>query len=79
MKSISYNTLLANALKDSYLNTIKSMVYRKPDLLNKMQYGTDMDFYVYTNLVLEDIMSNTNEKQELINGITTNLKICQKK
>ncbi len=73
----SYNDLLSYALEDSYVNAIRNVVSKDQNLLQKIGYANNMDFLAYTNLVLEDIIDNSEKKQDLIIGISNNLEKCQ--
>ena len=68
----SYNTLLASALEDSYMISIKDMATRKKFLAEKINGDNFKEF----NSILGDIMDNPTLKQQLILGIKHNLKIC---
>ena len=74
----SYNTLLAEALDDAYLNAIRTITAKNEKLSIKTKGEYYKNSRAYTQLVLEDILENPQLKRLLILGIRDKLKICMK-
>lgn len=75
----SYNSFLAEALNDSYLNTIQDIVAKDYNLSQKVSGKIFDDSMTYTFLALEDIMNDPNKEKSLVEGMRDKLKICMQK
>ena len=74
----SYNTLLGEALEDSFTHAMQDIVshdYELSKAMNGEYHGTPQP---YVNAVLEKINSNPIEQKKLVAKIKDNLRICSK-
>lgn len=75
----SYNSLLAEALNDSYLSSVREVVSRDYELTAKTKGEIYKESSAYTFSVLEDILKNPEMKQQLIYGIKEKLQHCMQR
>lgn len=62
----SYNSLLSSALEDSFVHSIREIVYKDPDLSRRMSFADTNAPDAYIQNVLEEVYKNDNLKFELI-------------
>ena len=74
----SYNTLLGEALEDSFTHAMQDIVSHDYELSKAMNGEYHDTPQPYVNAVLEKINSNPIEQKKLVAKIKDNLRICSK-
>lgn len=69
----SYNSLLADALEDSFVHSIRDLVLTNVELFQDMNFEYHTELEPYVQKVLEKIDKNDQLKKQLINKMKVNL------
>lgn len=65
-EDLSYNSMLAYALEDSYVDAMRQIVAKDANLTMKTQGRIDLSFQEYVSLVSEDVLSDEKKKKDFL-------------